>query len=249
MPAPPEVPVKARAAYVARHDPRARPNYRWLSQLTGETERELRTTIGEVGAFTEWEEQIHMTQVAGGRAFYADIRAPFELFALTRRLKPKHIVETGVSSGVSSAHFLMGVRRNRSGRLHSIDFPSVQKTAELGANEASTKIPPGRSSGWAIPRPLRANWDLRLGMSQDLLPPLVKELPEIGLFLHDSLHTPAHLTFELSTIEPKLAPGAVVLADNTKWTGQAFPQFAKKLGAKVCRRGSSDLVALRVPDR
>ncbi|HYA54275.1 MAG TPA: hypothetical protein VEG42_01570, partial [Thermoplasmata archaeon] len=76
---------------------------------------------------------------------------------------------------------------------------------------------------------------------------LVSELPSVGIFLHDSAHTPAHLTFELSTVRPKLRPGAVVLADNTVWTGAAFPRFARKVGASVARRGRSDLVGLRMP--
>jgi len=78
---------------------------------------------------------------------------------------------------------------------------------------------------------------------------LVDELPSIGLFLHDSLHTPAHLTFELETVRARLVDGAVVLADNTEWTGAAFPSFATEIGAPVVRRRRSDLVGLRFARR
>ena len=73
------------------------------------------------------------------------------------------------------------------------------------------------------------------------------ELPSVGIFLHDSLHTPSHLTFELSTVRAKLLQGAVVLADNTVWTGRAFPRFASEVGAAVRRRGRTDLVGLSMP--
>ena len=76
---------------------------------------------------------------------------------------------------------------------------------------------------------------------------MVHDAAPIGVFLHDSLHTPTHLTFELETISPRLAPGAVVLADNTSWTGQAFDRFARSLGVPVVRHGRSDLVGLRFP--
>ncbi len=169
------------------------------------------------------------------------------MFAVTRLLRPDHIVEAGVSSGVSSAHFLAALRRNKHGRLHSIDLPVRQKEPTLGKAESPVSVPPGRESGWAVPDRLRERWDLRVGPSQELLPKLVGELDGIGLFLHDDLHTPAHLTFELETIRPHLTAGAVVLADNTVWTGDAFPRFARAVGAAVLRRGRGDLVGLRMP--
>ena len=152
-----------------------------------------------------------------------------------------------MSSGVSSAHFLLALARNRHGRLHSVDWPTWQRGADLGAKESIVAIPPGRSSGWAVPERLKSGWDLRIGLSQDLLPKLAAELPSIGLFLHDDRHTSAHLAFELATVRPKLYEGAVVLADNTAWTGTAFPRFAKRVGVPWYPRGRSDLVGLRFP--
>jgi len=98
-----------------------------------------------------------------------------------------------------------------------------------------------------MPPELRTGWDLRIGRSQKLLPTLAGELPSVGIFLHDSLHTPSHLAFELATVRPKMGRGAVVLADNTVWTGQAFPRFARSVGVPVRRRGRTDLVGLSMP--
>jgi hypothetical protein len=223
--------------------------YDWLHRLTGASWERISDVLAETDELVPYEELIRREHRAAGRLVYAQFRAPLELYALVRLTVPDHIIETGVSSGVSTAHFLLGVRKNRRGTVHSIDLPLPQRRERLSPREPHVAIPPGRASGWAIPPGLRADWDLRVGPSERLLPPLVKELPSVGLFLHDSRHTPQHLTFELATVEPKLVPGAVVLADNTVWTGSAFPRFARKVGVRVWRRGRSDLVGLRMPER
>jgi methyltransferase family protein len=228
-------------------DRRASPNLPWLARLTGANRRTIGAVLEELEDLLPLEEEIRHLHIAAGRPHYAQIRAPFELYALTRILRPKHVIEAGVSSGVSSAHFLAALSRNRSGRLHSIDLPTLQRGPTLARGESPVSLPPGRSTGWAVPDRLRRHWDLRIGPSQKLLPKLVDELPSVDLFLHDDLHTPAHLTFELETLRPKLGPGAAVLADNTVWTGAAFPRFARTLGTPMVRRGRGDLVALRVP--
>ncbi|MCI4336896.1 MAG: class I SAM-dependent methyltransferase [Thermoplasmata archaeon] len=240
-------PALALRAIEALGDPRAKPDVRWLTSLLGGSGAGVLRTLGEAGRFVHRERVLRRAHLAGGRENYAQFRAPLELYTLIRLLRPSHAVETGVSSGVSSFHLLLGLNRNRAGTLHSIDLPLVQSTPVLGARESPVAVPPGRSSGWAMPKISRARWDLRLGPSQVLLPALVEEIPRIDFFLHDDLHTPAHLAFELETIRPKLSPGAVVLADNTQWTGTAFPRFARRLGVPVRRRGRSDLVGLRVP--
>jgi predicted O-methyltransferase YrrM len=229
-------------------DPRAGPDVRWVARLTGASPTTALRTIRELGRHAGRLRALHAAHRSGGRSSYAQIRAPLELYAIARLLRPRHIVEVGVSSGVSSTAFLLALKDNRSGVLHSIDLPTRQKGAALAPGESIVSVPPRRSSGWAVPRGLRAGWDLRVGPSQALLPPLARELPQIDLFLHDDLHTPAHLAFELRTIRPRLAPCAIVLADNTRWTGEAFPRFARSVGAPVRRRKGSDLVGLRMPD-
>jgi hypothetical protein len=240
-----ELAAKARKAL---GDPRAAVNLRWLRTLSGAPVERILEVLAELDDLAPIEAEMRRRQVAGGRPGYAQIRAPFELYALTRLLQPKHVLETGVSSGVSSAHFLLALDRNHSGTLHSIDLPTHQRGPVLQADESPVSLPPGLSSGWAIPfRSTR--WDLRIGESQVLLPRVVEELPSVDLFLHDDLHTPEQLAFELTTVRPKLSAGAPVLADNTKWTGDAFPKFAAEVGARMSRRGTDDLVGLPFPRR
>ncbi|HXQ78915.1 MAG TPA: class I SAM-dependent methyltransferase [Thermoplasmata archaeon] len=247
----PDLPAPVRAAVGraqrALGDRRAAVNYAWLRRLSGASPERIANALAETGELLPVEEWIRQEHRSAGRPHYAQFRAPFELYALVRLLEPDHIIETGVSSGVSSAHFLLGVRKNGTGKVHSIDLPLPQRSARFSPRESPVALPPGRTSGWAIPPELRPGWDLRIGKSETILPALVEELPSVGIFLHDSRHTPSHLTFELSTVRPKLVRGAVVLADNTVWTGQAFPKFAREVGAQVGRRGRSDLVGLTIP--
>ncbi len=229
-------------------DARAVPNLRWLSGLLGVSPERLGPWLAEIPQLAPLERALRQAHEGGGRTFYAQFRAPFELYMMTRASRPDNVVETGVSSGISSAHFLAALGQNHRGTLHSVDRPLVQARATLAKGESEVSVPPGHSSGWAIPESDRGDWDLRLGLSQEKLPALVKEIGSVDIFLHDSYHTPTHLKFELETIRPKLHPGSIVMADNTTWTGQAFPRFARSLGAKVWRRGTSDLVGLRVPE-
>ncbi|MCI4372878.1 MAG: class I SAM-dependent methyltransferase [Thermoplasmata archaeon] len=235
--------LKARKAL---GDPRASVNLRWLRTISGAPVERILEVLAELDGLVPVEQEMRRRHVAGGRPGYASICAPFELYTMVRLLQPKHVVETGVSSGVSSAHFLLALDRNRSGVLHSIDLPTHQRGPILRSDESPVALPPGLASGWSIPF-RSSRWDLRIGDSTVLLPALAAELPAIDLFLHDDLHTPEHLTFELETLRPKFSPGAPVLADNTKWTGDAVPRFAAEVGARVSRRGTGDLVGFRFP--
>lgn len=228
-------------------DDRAWPDVGWVARLTGRPESEVVRALHGVERHATTLEDIRRRHLEAGRQFYAQIRAPFELYALVRLLRPSAVVETGVSSGVSSAHFLLGLRDNRAGRLYSVDLPTRQMDPELRPTESPVSLPPGRATGWAVPAALRRRWDLTLGDARAVLPKLVERTGPVQLFLHDSLHTPTHLTFELETLRPHLSPGAVVLADNTNWTGQAFDRFARSLGVPVVRRGRTHLVGLQVP--
>jgi hypothetical protein len=236
-------------AHRALGDRRALPNLPWIAALTGASRRQIVRVLAELERLLPLEEEIRHRHLAAGRPSYAQIRAPFELYCIVRLLRPEHVIETGVSSGVSSAHFLAALRRNHRGRLHSIDLPTHQRGLALRSDEPLTALPPGLATGWAVPESLRDRWDLRIGPSQKLLPKLVREVDSVGMFLHDDLHTANHLAFELATVRPRLAPMAVILADNTSWTGDAFPRFARTVGLRVVRRGRGDLVGLRMPER
>jgi hypothetical protein len=234
-------------AVLALGDERAVPDVAWIRALTGATRSEVEAVLAETDELADLENGIRQRQRQGGRDSYAQFRAPFDLYAMVRLLRPIHVLETGVSSGISSAHFLLGLRANGRGTLHSIDLPLPQRGPRLGKSESPVALPPGRTSGWAMPDELRPGWDLHLGPSQVLLPVVTQGIDRVDVFLHDSLHSPEHLRFELETVRAKLTPGAIVLADNVEWTGDAFNRFAESLKVPVHARGGEDLVGLRIP--
>lgn len=221
-------------------DPRAVPDLAWAAALSDRSVAEVGRILGELRAQLPLEEEVARLHRSAGRESYAQIRAPFELYILTRLARPEAIVETGVSSGVSSLHFLLGLEHNRQGRLYSIDLPTRTGTSPV-------RLPSGRSSGWVVPEQVRSRWELHLGPSEALLPEIVAKLPRVDLFLHDSRHTPEHLAFELNAIRSRLVPGSIVIADNTEWTGDSFERFAHSVNAPVLARGGSDLKGLRIP--
>ena len=69
-----------------------------------------------------------------------------------------------------------------------------------------------------------------MGPSELILPGLLKELPLLDVFIHDSLHTYSHMMLEFETAFPFLRPSGLLLADDAMWN-TAFPEFAAKIGA------------------
>lgn len=129
-----------------------------------------------------------------------------ELYTVVRAIRPQVVVETGVASGVSSAHILRALAANGTGTLYSIDLPNVQEGSVL---------PDGRQAGWIVPDSLRGRWVLQLGDSQELLPKLLASLDAVHLFLHDSDHSYECMAFEYEQAFPKLVPGGVLMSDDT----------------------------------
>lgn len=145
------------------------------------------------------------------------------LYAVTRALGARSVVETGTANGVSSTFLLAALERNGGGRLVSIDLPfgdagdgALRPFIAGTAIDTydSSPVPPGKEAGWIVPEALRGRWDLRLGDARDLLPAALTELGTIDLFFHDSLHSEEHMLFELSEAWPYLRPGGVVVADD-----------------------------------
>lgn len=150
-----------------------------------------------------------------------------EVYAVVRAAKPRVIVETGVASGLSSAHILRALDRNGIGTLHSIDLPNVQEGSVL---------PEGRTSGWIVPESLRDRWKLQLGDTWALLPELLKSLDRLDLLLHDSDHSYEAMLFEFEQAYPKLEPGGLLLSDDTHLHA-AWDDFCAKHGLRPGRVG------------
>ncbi|MFH0754160.1 MAG: class I SAM-dependent methyltransferase [Candidatus Omnitrophota bacterium] len=138
------------------------------------------------------------------------------LYLIVRLTQPVIVVETGVSSGASSAYILCALHDNKKGRLYSIDLPP-------------DNLPAGKSSGWVVPQYLRSRWSLHIGDSKELLEPSLNTIGKIDCFIHDSLHTYEHMMFEFRTAWQHLIAGGLFLSHDVG-ANDAFMHFMKEKG-------------------
>jgi hypothetical protein len=155
-----------------------------------------------------------------------------DYYAITRKLEPETVIETGVCNGVSTLSILLALQKNGSGELYSIDSPlradeSLEEfRAETFEGYGGAAIPSDKEPGWIIPDELRSRWDLTIGKSQRELPKLVTELETVDLFVHDSEHSHPCMMFEYELAYEWLVEGGVVLSDDITWN-DAFSIFTR----------------------
>lgn len=135
-------------------------------------------------------------------------------YAVCRALQPEIVVETGVAYGVTSAYILQALAENGEGRLLSIDLPPLSRDSEAHV-------------GVLVPEGLRKRWSLRVGSARKLLPALLAETGGFDVFLHDSLHTYAHMKWELESALSVLRPGGVIIADDIEGN-RAFEEILSR---------------------
>ena len=90
---------------------------------------------------------------------------------------------------------------------------------------ALTTIDIDPDAGYLIGGPWASVIDRRAGSSVDLL----AAMHDVGVFLHDSLHTYDYETAELAAVEPNLRPDAIVLSDNAH-DSAALSDWAERSG-------------------
>lgn len=180
----------------------------WMEVIRELRSRRLR--VGR-GAFGGWDD--------------GDSRLVGLAWCLARHLQPTHIIETGVARGLTTRALLEALDRNGSGRLWSVDLPPLLEHS-LTSERAI-----------AVPADGRERWTLVAGSSRRVLPPLIAELGQVDLFIHDSMHTTRNLRFELEQVWPALSPGGVMLIDDVEKNGAtaAFLRDHPEAASMVCR--------------
>jgi Methyltransferase domain len=128
-------------------------------------------------------------------------------YAIVRAAQPDHVVETGTHLGLGSCVIAAALLRNGHGRLTTIDIDP--------------------DAGCLIGEPWASVIDRRAGSSVDLL----GTLKDVGIFLHDSLHTYDHETGELTAVEPNLRSDAIILSDNAH-DSSALSDWAERSGRR-----------------
>ena len=194
---------------------------RFLAASAGARAVQIRKFLQEPFEATEFLTHLrHCEDAFRQGAYSADLWAKKVLiqYAAVRALRPAIVVETGVASGVSSAYLLLALQKNQKGTLHSIEIGDP------------AYLPAHKGPGWIVPDWLRTRWRLHLGDVAAVLPGLLRELEEVDIFIHDSLHTYEQMKFEFELAHPFVRRGGLLLADDALWNS-AFGEFARAVSS------------------
>lgn len=159
----------------------------------------------------------------------------YSLYKLIRDTKPDIVIETGVATGVSTAHILQALHLNNRGTLYSIDLPNRFYLTSKNIFHAEFN-PLGQQSGYLIPEGLKIRWYLIIGPTEKELPLLLKKLDKIDVFLHDSEHTYETQMFEMEQAWPHIVEGGCLVVDDATWS-TAFEEFSKGIGKIINGQG------------
>lgn len=215
------------------------PDEAWRSLLDAMME-EAKTVPGAEQVFErkayieQYMNDLHRTYGAYYQAGWVNMDDALFLYWVVRTLKPKTIVQTGVSNGLSSAFMMLALAKNGSeGKLHVVDLPAVFDPKEPAWTEKGkvygVVIPEGKSSGWIVPDMYKDRFIVQVGDAKEYLPKIVDSVDSIDLFYHDSDHTYNHMMFEFAEAKRKLRPGGVVLGDDVSWNASVW-DFADQYG-------------------
>jgi len=151
------------------------------------------------------------------RSRYGGYPNPEVFYIIIRALKPEIVIETGVSFGVTSSFILQAMEDNNLGKLYSIDLPfEFARKDEVGM---------------IVPKRLKHRWELILGDSKLELPKLLREVNDIDVFFHDSLHTYEHMMFEFKTAWPRIKKNGILIADDIH-QNNSFVDFVRLVNGK-----------------
>lgn len=129
--------------------------------------------------------------------------------------RPEIVIETGVAHGVTSRIVLEAMNQNDHGHLWSVDLP-YPFDHRLHVQ-----------TGVAVTDACRPRWSYLEGTSRQRLPPLIAEVGHLEVFIHDSLHTPKNVVFEMQQAASAMAPSGIMLVDDVR-THEGFTTFTRQ---------------------
>ena len=141
-------------------------------------------------------------------------------YALIRKYKPLIIVETGVSMGWSSYMILQALKREKRGKLYSLDLNDSDSVKKDGG------------VGYLVPTELKKNWELIIGDSTKFLLPLLTELGKIDMFIHDSDHSYNPMKFEYTLAWEHLNQNGILCSDDINYS-EAFKEFTSSKKSEI----------------
>lgn len=188
----------------------------FIQNLTGAGIEEIQSYYDEITLDREFHNHLEGNRGNAGNRRWGWGISPMlgtVLYVICRYIQPVIVVETGVSSGISSSYILHSLEDNKSGSLYSIDMPGQEQSGRL------------------IPEYLRHRWQLFTGLSVDELPPLLEKLKTINIFMHDSEHSYENMLWEYDTAWTHLKSGGILLSHNID-DNDAFSDFCRSIGKK-----------------
>jgi len=147
----------------------------------------------------------------------ADLRLATLCYAVCRLFAPSCVIETGVGYGVTTTAFLAALERGGHGELHSIELPPLAHGSE-------------ELVGCLVPASYRSTWTLYRGPSRRLLPELLRRLPAVEVFCHDSLHTRRNMLFEFNAVLTGRRGRLLLISDDVDANG-AFAEVVRRYRA------------------
>lgn len=145
------------------------------------------------------------------------------LYVLIRLLKPTVCVETGVFYGGTTTFILNALKKNKKGRLISIDLPDnklsrayFHRHEKVGDSEI---IPKGLKTGFLVPEYLKNRWDFIEG---DSLKVMKKIKGGFTFFCHDSEHSHDFILKELEIAKEKMPLNSTIFVDDIDWSNGFF---------------------------
>jgi predicted O-methyltransferase YrrM len=142
------------------------------------------------------------------------------LYLVVRSLRPRHVVETGVRPGYSTAWILAGLEANGSGDLVSLG-PGPTQGRATGVQDASV--------GQLVPPSLRGRWTLVLGNTEERLASILEEHGAVDLYFYDNGPDPSRARFELRSAWAALSAVGVLLAHHVD-SNPAWSEFCRQQG-------------------
>lgn len=176
----------------------------FVATVCGTSVASVRGHLAEIFTDDALRAHIEATTLAAARRRLADRKIRYGRrvgwYAMIRALKPAHVVETGVDKGLGTAVIASALLRN----------------SEEGYPGRATAIDINPEAGYLVRSGAVASVvDLVCADSVAALNQLDRR---VDIFLHDSDHSAGHERRELTAVEPRLAPGALLLTDNVTKT-------------------------------
>lgn len=124
-------------------------------------------------------------------------------YVLVRILRPNIVVETGTDKGLGTLLIAQALKKNGYGKVYSLDIDLY--------------------SGALVDQKHWKNIELLKGDSLENL----KKIEQVNMFIHDSDHSEVHEMSEFETIQKSLSKDAIVISDNSQFTG-ALLEWSKR---------------------